>query len=57
MKKLTILTVMVFFITLNSFSQVAINKDGSAPDSNAILHVKGSNGNFFSSVIQPAKLV
>ena len=33
--------------SINIHSQVAINKDGSPPDPNSILHVKGSGGNHF----------
>ena len=44
---------LLFFIATSFISltftngQVAINKDGSPPDPNSILHVKGSGGNHF----------
>ena len=41
MKKNSILVSMLLLFAVNGFSQVAINKDGSQPDANSILHVKG----------------
>ncbi len=41
MKRTIILTTAILIATI-TFSQVAINKDGSEPDANTILHVKGS---------------
>jgi hypothetical protein len=42
MKRVIILTTVFLAATL-TFAQVAINKDGSEPDADAILHVKGSS--------------
>ena len=44
MKRVFILTTVLMAATL-TFAQVAINKDGSEPDANSILHVKGSGVN------------
>ena len=41
MKKISIVLSMLLLLAINGFSQVAINKDGSQPDANSILHVKG----------------
>ncbi len=46
MKKMIIslLTIPLLIVSLNTTAQVAINKDGSDPGSGAILHIKGDNG-------------
>ncbi len=41
MKKLSVLFGIMLFTATISYAQVAINKDGSQPDTNSILHVKG----------------
>jgi hypothetical protein len=46
MKRAIILTTVFLTATL-TFAQVAINKDGSEPDANSILHVKGNGVNAF----------
>lgn len=41
-------TILLFlFLMVHLQSQIAVNMDGSLPDPNAILHVKGSNNNHF----------
>ncbi len=42
MKRITILISMLLLIAATTFAQVGINLDGSAPDVNSILHVKGN---------------
>ncbi len=46
MKKISILLIMIM-AGFAANAQVAINKDGSAPDSSTILHVKGGGDHFF----------
>ena len=41
MSKLTILVSVLMLFIASSYAQVSINKDGSSPNSNSILHVKG----------------
>ena len=43
MKKSLVLFGIMLFTATMSFAQVAINKDGSAPDASSILHVKGQD--------------
>ncbi|MFK5894799.1 MAG: fibrobacter succinogenes major paralogous domain-containing protein [Pseudomonadota bacterium] len=43
MKKVSVLLSMLLFLAVNGFSQVAINTDGSIPNTNAILDVKSTN--------------
>src|SRR5512138_961557 len=42
MKKLTALFISFLMIILNSFSQVAINSDGSMPDASSMLDIKST---------------
>jgi hypothetical protein len=44
MKRVIVLSTVLLAATL-TFAQVAINKDGSEPDANSILHVKGNGVN------------
>ncbi len=43
MKKVLIFLILLLFLAISGFSQVAINNDGSAPDSSAMLDVKSTN--------------
>ena len=47
MKKIVLLLSIVLISSPFLTAQVAINMDGSAPASGAVLHVKGSGGDFF----------
>ncbi len=65
MKKSSILVSLLLFLLGSSYAQVAINKDGSQPNANSILHIKGdasaknivlepgTNGNVGISTINP----
>ncbi len=44
---INLLCYLSILICLNSQAQVAINNDGSAPDSSSILHIKGGSNNDF----------
>ena len=55
MKKITILIAMIM-VAFSIKAQVAINKDGSAPDTNTILHVKSNDGGQFLFYDDDAKM-
>jgi hypothetical protein len=48
MKKASVFIILIFFVSIELFSQVAITADGSAPDNSAMLDVKSANRGFLA---------